>query len=64
MDRDIEAEYERHREDPDWGHAAELDQILAEHRKDDSGRCVLCGTLWPCLVWVSAREESDRDAGE
>jgi hypothetical protein len=59
MDRDIESEYERHREDKIVLKMHELNQSMVEHSEDDSARCVLCGTIWPCMVWVAAREEWD-----
>lgn len=97
MDRDIESEYERHREDGEveqlkaevdrltriinaayredsglatWAdeliedelkanYQEWLNQTMVEHSEDDSGWCRICGTLWPCRVWVAAREEWD-----
>jgi hypothetical protein len=42
--------------------ASEYDSIFASHSEDAAGRCQVCRTVWPCLVWVSARERYDDDA--
>lgn len=42
--------------------ATQLDTTMARHSKDDAARCRICGTEWPCLIWVTAREEYDEHA--
>jgi hypothetical protein len=34
--------------------------VMARHREVD-GRCPLCGTVWPCAAWVTAREDFDAE---
>jgi hypothetical protein len=43
---------------------SDLDSIFASHSEDATGRCQVCRTIWPCLVWVSARERYDAEQND
>jgi hypothetical protein len=31
--------------------------IPSNHTETSAGRCCICGTAWPCAIWVEDREK-------